>query len=123
MQKELEALESVIRCVEEYKLEADYPLDPLQRRVSQLEKSKADKKRIGESGKRSRPKKQKVNKRIRGRVLGFADVFAPAPVRAPVFAERVVYTGMPEGYAPAATHAYDYQLSSQSAHVQQANND
>lgn len=118
--KELAALKSVIRCVEEYQLEADYPLDPLQRRVAQLEKSIADKKRSGEFGKRQLPKKKKANGRFLGhRVPG--SVSAPTPVRAPVYAERVVYTGMPERYAPGATHGYNYQVSSQSAYVQQAN--
>ena len=39
--QELGALKAVIRCVEEYKLETDYPLDPLQKRVAQLERSQA----------------------------------------------------------------------------------
>ena len=40
-EQELGALKAVIRCVEEYKLETDYPLDPLQKRVAQLERSQA----------------------------------------------------------------------------------
>ncbi|XP_071711099.1 FRIGIDA-like protein 1 [Rutidosis leptorrhynchoides] len=37
--KELAALKSVIYCVEKYDLEDDYPLEPLHRRVGQLERS------------------------------------------------------------------------------------
>ncbi|KAJ0098007.1 hypothetical protein Patl1_28585 [Pistacia atlantica] len=48
--QELAALKAVVNCVKEYKLEADYPLDPLQKRVAQLERSKSDKKRGGDFG-------------------------------------------------------------------------
>ncbi|KAI3986995.1 hypothetical protein MKX01_039930 [Papaver californicum] len=59
--QELAALKAVIKCVEDYKLEAEYPLDPLQRREAQLEKSKADKKRLGEGGKQQYPKRARAN--------------------------------------------------------------
>ncbi|WOL12638.1 hypothetical protein Cni_G21405 [Canna indica] len=49
--KELGALRAVIKCIEEYKLQEEYPLDPLRKQVSQLEKAKADKKRIGDTAK------------------------------------------------------------------------
>jgi hypothetical protein len=64
--QELAALKSVIRCIEEFKLEADYPLDPLQKRVAQLEKSKTDKKRGGEFGRRQQSKKPRANGGFRG---------------------------------------------------------
>ncbi|KAE8680658.1 hypothetical protein F3Y22_tig00111372pilonHSYRG00067 [Hibiscus syriacus] len=41
-------LEAVIRRVQDYGLEADYSLDPLQKRLAQLEKAKADSKKRGE---------------------------------------------------------------------------
>lgn len=50
-EKELSALKAVIKCVEEHKLEGLYPLDSLQKRVVQLEKAKADKKRATEVAK------------------------------------------------------------------------
>ncbi|MCL7025048.1 hypothetical protein MKW94_028696 [Papaver nudicaule] len=59
--QELAALKAVIKCVEYYKLEAEYPLDPLQRREAQLEKSKADKKRLGEGVKQQYPKRARAN--------------------------------------------------------------
>ncbi|KAG4125458.1 hypothetical protein ERO13_D10G097500v2 [Gossypium hirsutum] len=45
--RELAALKAVIRCVQDYGLEADYSLDPLQKRLAQLEKAKADNKKRG----------------------------------------------------------------------------
>ncbi|GAB2279613.1 hypothetical protein Dimus_014256 [Dionaea muscipula] len=47
---ELAALKAVIGCVKEYKLEADYPLEPLQKRKSQLGKAKGGEKRTAEAG-------------------------------------------------------------------------
>ncbi|KAE8700063.1 putative Aspartic proteinase nepenthesin-1 precursor [Hibiscus syriacus] len=46
--RELAALKAVVRCVQDYGLEADYSLDPLQKRLAQLEKAKADSKKRGE---------------------------------------------------------------------------
>lgn len=43
--KELAALKSVLKCIEEYQLETSYPSSPLQKRVVQLEKAKSDRKR------------------------------------------------------------------------------
>ncbi|XP_024975658.1 FRIGIDA-like protein 3 [Cynara cardunculus var. scolymus] len=47
-ERELSALKAVTKCIEEHKLEDRYPLDPLQKRILHLEKSKADKKRATE---------------------------------------------------------------------------
>lgn len=124
--QELAALKTVIRCVEEYKLEAEYTLDPLQKRVAQLERSRADKKRGGEFGKRQQPKKQKANGRFRGyRTPGVTSGSALAGGRQgpPDFVERAGYAaGMADRYPHAAPHhAYDYQVPNQPAYVQQAN--
>ncbi|CAK9211094.1 unnamed protein product [Sphagnum jensenii] len=43
--KELAALKAVLKCIEEYQLESQYPSMPLQKRVIQLEKAKSDRKR------------------------------------------------------------------------------
>ncbi|KAG0617693.1 hypothetical protein M758_4G008200 [Ceratodon purpureus] len=43
--KELAALKAVLKCIEEYQLESQYPSMPLQKRVVQLEKAKSDRKR------------------------------------------------------------------------------
>ncbi|XXG62081.1 hypothetical protein AAC387_Pa05g0521 [Persea americana] len=50
-ERELCALKVVIKSIEEHKLEEQYPVDPLQKRVIQLEKAKADKKRVAEAAK------------------------------------------------------------------------
>ncbi|XP_010277794.1 PREDICTED: FRIGIDA-like protein 3 isoform X2 [Nelumbo nucifera] len=50
-ERELVALKAVIKCIEDHKLEEQYPMDPLQKRVVQLEKAKADKKRVAEAAK------------------------------------------------------------------------
>ncbi|GAB4830375.1 hypothetical protein Ancab_020012 [Ancistrocladus abbreviatus] len=59
-ERELTALKAVIKCVEEHKLENQYPLDSLQKRVLQLEKEKADKKRANEVSK-PQPKRPRAN--------------------------------------------------------------
>ncbi|XP_042418083.1 FRIGIDA-like protein 3 isoform X1 [Zingiber officinale] len=43
---ELGALRTVIKCIEEYKLQDEYPCEPLQKQIAQLEKARAYKKRI-----------------------------------------------------------------------------
>ncbi|KAI4315990.1 hypothetical protein L6164_024010 [Bauhinia variegata] len=59
-ERELIALKAVIKCIEEHKLNEQYPLDPLQKRVAQLEKAKADKKRETEAIK-PQPKRPRAN--------------------------------------------------------------
>eukprot|EP00249_Psilotum_nudum_P010009 c22278_g1_i1 orf=287-2170(+) len=44
--KELIALKNVLKCIEEFHLEAECPSAPLQKRVVQLEKTKLDRKRV-----------------------------------------------------------------------------
>nr|ACV83306.2 hypothetical protein UP-5 [Dimocarpus longan] len=43
--KEQSALRSVIKCIEEYKLEAEFPPENLKKRLEQLEKAKIEKKK------------------------------------------------------------------------------
>ncbi|XP_071697268.1 FRIGIDA-like protein 4a [Rutidosis leptorrhynchoides] len=55
--KEQSALKAVIRCIEEYKLEAEFPPENLKKRLEQLEKVKVEKKRpaaVGPANKRTR---------------------------------------------------------------------
>lgn len=59
-ERELMALKAVIKCIEEHKLDEQYPMDPLQKRVIQLEKAKADKKRETEATK-PQPKRPRAN--------------------------------------------------------------
>ncbi|KAL2239637.1 UNVERIFIED_CONTAM: FRIGIDA-like protein 3 [Sesamum indicum] len=50
-EKELTALKAVIKCIEDHKLEEQFPVDPLQKQVLEIEKAKADKKRATEVAK------------------------------------------------------------------------
>ncbi|KAG0504018.1 hypothetical protein HPP92_004090 [Vanilla planifolia] len=50
-ERELSALKAVIKCIEEHKLEEHYPVETLQKRVVQLEKVKADKRRAADAAK------------------------------------------------------------------------
>ncbi|GFZ20043.1 FRIGIDA-like protein [Actinidia rufa] len=59
-ERELTALKAVIKCIEDHKLEEQYPVDPLQKLVLQLEKAKADSKRATEVAK-PQPKRPRAN--------------------------------------------------------------
>lgn len=58
-ERELAALKAVMKCIEDHGLEKQYPLEPLQERVVQLEKAKADKKRATEAA-RPQPKRPRA---------------------------------------------------------------
>ncbi|XP_010482087.1 PREDICTED: FRIGIDA-like protein 3 isoform X1 [Camelina sativa] len=47
-ERELTGVKAVIKCIEEHNLEEQYPVEPLQKRILQLEKAKAEKKRATE---------------------------------------------------------------------------
>ncbi|KAL2488343.1 FRIGIDA-like protein 3 [Forsythia ovata] len=59
-EKELTALKAVIKCIEDHKLEEQFPVDPLQKQVAEIEKAKADKKRATEVAK-PQPKRPRAN--------------------------------------------------------------
>jgi hypothetical protein len=59
-ERELAALKAVIKCIEEHKLEEQYPGDQLQKRLLQLEKAKAEKKRATEAAK-PQPKRPRAS--------------------------------------------------------------
>lgn len=119
--QELAAVKAVIKCIEQYKLEADYPLDPLQRRVAQLDKPKSDKKRSGDFGKHQQSKKSRPNGGsfgFRGRGGGAATAAAGAR-HIPPFGDRLAYM---ERYAPhhaAVPNTYNYQVPGQPLYPQQ----
>lgn len=94
-EKELSALKIVIKCIEDHKLEDQYPVDPLQKRVFQLEKVKADKKRAAEASK-PQSKRPRANGGTYGpRAPGIPDKsFYRAPERYPYIYDR------PYSYAP-----------------------
>lgn len=137
--QELAALRTVIKCIEEYKLQSDYPLDTLQKRVLQLEKSKGDRKRIGEFSKRPQSKRPKPNERhfslhSSGGTAASTVVLGRQvpPIRAPYVGnldryplaanpDRYPHAGNPDRYPHAGTIAYDYQVPGQSIYTGPAN--
>ncbi|KAM7507155.1 hypothetical protein LguiA_017608 [Lonicera macranthoides] len=112
--QELAAVKAVIQCIQEYKLEAEYPLDPLQRRAAQLDRSlKPDRKRFVDTGKPQQFKKPRANggffgaRAAPGPTPGPAGTGRPAP---PVYGERGgAYAGIAERYPVSA--AYNYQAA------------
>ncbi|KAL2333475.1 hypothetical protein Fmac_014688 [Flemingia macrophylla] len=121
--QELAALKAVIKCIEEYKLESDYPLDTLLKRVIQLEKSKGDKKRSGEFSRRPPSKRPRPNEGYfslhssasGGRAASTVVLGRHVP---PV---RVPYAGSSDRYPHAGTMTYDYQVPGQSIYTGPAN--
>ncbi|CAA6667757.1 unnamed protein product [Spirodela intermedia] len=59
-ERELSALKAAIKCIEEHKLQGQLPVDPLQRRLLQFGKDKADVKRAAEAA-RPLPKRPRAN--------------------------------------------------------------
>ncbi|KAI3441032.1 hypothetical protein J3R85_002879 [Psidium guajava] len=109
--QELEALKAVIKCVRDYGLEASYQLDPLERRVAQLEKAKPDKKRAGEHGWNQKSKKSKSNGGFhKSRAQGANAVGRQGPA----YSQNAPYLG------PAVRFAANYQLPGQSEYAYEA---
>lgn len=106
--QELNALKAVIKCVEEYKLQPEYPLDPLQKRVSQLDKAKTDKKRPGEMVKHHHPKKARVNGGFYGRQMQMPVPAVDRRLPSAYGGEVGAYSGIAERY-PQLGASYDYQ--------------
>lgn len=78
-ERELSALKAVIKCIEEHKLEEHYPVDPLQKRVLQLEKAKADKRRAVEAAKPQSKRPRANGSAFAPRATSFGDKsFYPA---------------------------------------------
>ncbi|KVH94188.1 Frigida-like protein, partial [Cynara cardunculus var. scolymus] len=94
-EKELSALKAVIKCIEDHKLEDQYPSDPLQKRILQLEKAKADKKRATEVS-----KPQLKRPRANG-VAGYG------PRNTNIAADKNFYPRMTNRYAPPTQSMYD----------------
>lgn len=105
--REMSALRAVIKCIEECKLQEEYPVEPLKKRVGELEKAKYEKKRTRQAAK-ARPKRHQFP--------GFASekpgtFLANRQVPPPVYDERGIYPGIAgryaERYAFAAPPAYE----------------
>ncbi|KAJ4958832.1 hypothetical protein NE237_025943 [Protea cynaroides] len=91
-ERELTAFKAVIKCIEEHKFEEQYPVDPLQKRVLQLEKAKADKKRVAEAAKPQ-------SKRPRANGGGYGPRITNIP-------DKSFYTRTPDRFLP---YMYDRQ--------------
>ncbi|KAF8388652.1 hypothetical protein HHK36_027329 [Tetracentron sinense] len=115
-ERELTSLKAVIKCIEEHKLEEQYPLDPLQKRVLQLEKAKADKKRAAEAAK-PQPKRPRANGGGYGpRVINIADksFYARVPERYPpqyMYDRPYVYPGPTDNHGSPLLGSTPYNLS------------
>ncbi|XP_031121689.1 FRIGIDA-like protein 3 [Ipomoea triloba] len=113
-EKELNALKAVIKCIEDHNLEEQYPVDPLQKRVLQMEKAKADKKRATEVPK-PQPKRPRANGVCHGsRVANVAtdkNFYARTTDRYPpcLYERQYAYTGPTDTHIPSfmATPAYN----------------
>ncbi|XP_058101921.1 FRIGIDA-like protein 3 [Magnolia sinica] len=109
-ERELSALKAVIKCIEEHKLEDQYPVDPLQKRVIQLEKAKADKKRAAEAAK-PQPKRPRANGNGYGpRITNLPDksFYRGPPERYPYMYDRpYIYAPDNHGLAPVGLPPYN----------------
>ncbi|ONK74324.1 uncharacterized protein A4U43_C03F5070 [Asparagus officinalis] len=65
--KQQSALRAVIKCIEDRKLEAEFPVEPLQKRLENIEKAKAEKKKPAGG---NSPVNAPANKRTRGNNVG-----------------------------------------------------
>lgn len=110
--KEMGALKSVLKAVEEHKLETEYPRENLVKRIALLEQKKADKKRTATVAvaSNSKPQQQQSNKRLRPSPSTSAAVIAANPYPRPIqtqsqlgLADRAPYMGVAGPYGLTAT--------------------
>lgn len=138
--QELAAVKAIVQCIRDYKLEAEYPLDPLLRRVAQLEKAISndkdrsnDKKRPSGSGKHQHFKRPRVTGGTHGSIrhpnvlsiqpqsvlIERAAANNPSRLVPSVLVERAPHAGLLDKYAYLST-SYDYQPPSQATYPQQS---
>lgn len=138
--EELAAVKAIVQCIRDYKLEAEYPLDPLLRRVAQLEKAISndkdrsnDKKRPSGSGKHQHFKRPRVTGGTHGSIrhpnvlsiqpqsvlIERAAANNPSRLVPSVLVERAAHPGLLDKYAYLST-SYDYQPPSQATYPQQS---
>ncbi|VVB15423.1 unnamed protein product [Arabis nemorensis] len=119
-ERELTGLKAVIKCIEEHNLEEQYPVEPLHKRIVQLEKAKAEKKRATETTKpqpkRPRGAQPRVSDNNSSNKTGYGRVI---PERYPqyVYDNRPFFSGPIMGaqappqtytFSPAAAHGNFY---------------
>ncbi|CAN6442221.1 unnamed protein product [Victoria cruziana] len=114
---ELNALKALIRCIEDHKLEAEFSLESLKKRVSQLEKAKLDKKKFT-----GPPKSQNKRSRASGGSVGSAS-FPPAKAgrhanayASSMWRDRNIPHQYPAPFPP-SYNAYDYPYLTETSSV------
>ncbi|GMH18026.1 hypothetical protein Nepgr_019867 [Nepenthes gracilis] len=115
---ELNSIRTIIRCVEEHNLEAEFPLDSLRKRQSLLERAKADKKKRSSGGGSSKPSRKRLHGSITGGSRG------PPPPRPskvakfsnpyPPFGRR--NTASPAQQSPVVRYSGPYNYANQTAY-------
>lgn len=115
-EKELTALKAVIKCIEDHNLEEQFPVDPLQKLVAEIEKAKADKKRATEVAK-PQPKRPRANGVGHGpRVTNVPtdkNFYARTTDRYPqyVYDRQYAYPGPTDHHAPSFMGTATYNFS------------
>ncbi|KAJ6821189.1 FRIGIDA-like protein 3 [Iris pallida] len=111
-ERELSALKAVIKCIEDHKLEEQYPVDPLQKRILQLEKAKADKRRAAEAAKPQSKRPRANGSTYNARVTSFPPdkSFYRAPERYTYSYDRQ-YIYPAEGHPPQMMATATYTIS------------
>ncbi|KAJ6833095.1 FRIGIDA-like protein 3 [Iris pallida] len=107
--KELRVLRVVIKCIEEYKLQEHYPVEPLKKRVAQLEKAKYNRKRMGQAV-HPQAKKPRANGRYAARKP--STVVDNRQLPPPVYYKRGLNPQLaeryPERYPYTVPHTYEF---------------
>ncbi|KAJ0963452.1 hypothetical protein J5N97_028574 [Dioscorea zingiberensis] len=103
--QELGALRAVIRCIEEYKLQGEFPINPLQKRMAELEKVKAGKKRFSEAAKFQTKKPRGNTGYVPRKPAVTIEYKQPLPPS--VYNERGMYYGGSERYTYATPPAFE----------------
>ena len=81
--KELSALKVVLKAISDLKIEEKYPPAPLEKRLAQLEKAKADKKRGSGPGKLQQMKKPRTDNKVGGMAQNNKPFYRPPEGRGP----------------------------------------
>lgn len=112
-EKELTALKAIIKCIEDHKLEEQFPVDPLQKQVLEIEKAKADKKRATEVAKpqSKRPRANGVGHAPRAANVATADKNFHGRYPQYIYERPYAYTGPTEHHVPSFMGAPTYSFS------------
>ncbi|CAL9778349.1 unnamed protein product [Musa acuminata subsp. burmannicoides] len=111
-ERELAALKIVIKCIEEHKLEEQYPVDLLQKRIVLLEKSKADKKRVAEVAKPQSKRPRATGCNYTARITSMPDksFYRALPERSP-YPYDMQYAYAAENHYPLRMGSAPYSIS------------